>query len=212
MIIGAIMCAPLPGRTTDTCGSVLFHSDPARISVPFGNFRMIRSAGKITQYLRAHDAMSISLYTDRDNRRDGYISGAGLDRTGYIRLNPPAMGQGEFIMSVMDVLTFGDSSDRSGIPFPGLDGFHRLTGSSGTSVRKRGTGLRIIAEKAGGGTVYTLDIDYLKASCTIKITKADPGLWEKAAHFPVVVAETEDTKILGLIRKYFFLYRESLKK
>jgi len=190
---------------------ILFPDDLSLADVPFGTYSFLRSKGNITQLLVSDNLSSLTLYTDRWNKKDGEIKAASFSRVGLLRRTAPPLSQGDFKARIEDALVFGNREAESTEPFPGLDEFTSAVNGSTADMKKKGSVITVrkpIINKNGGNTESVLVIDPLRHTCTIRVCRGDKGPGTSHCSYPVYIFETGDSHLLGIIRHYYYqLYR-----
>lgn len=195
---------------------VLFPEDPARIVIPYGRFRAIRSTGSVTQLLISERYSLLTIYTDRENGRDSGITASAVQRIGSVRLAAAPLDQGEFIISTTDLLLRGDTSPRSDLPFPGLEGFHRsMESRSGALVEKRGPQIRVTVPMPAGekGIIqYRLTLNARERTCVIRIVLNRGDAGGPLHCYPVRIVESGDRHLGRIIREQYYRFLPAVRR
>jgi hypothetical protein len=189
---------------------VLFDADPSRIAIPYGSFRMLRSTGSVTQLLVSERYSLLTIYTDRENSRDGAITASAVERIQSVRVTPRPLDQGEFIIRTVDLLLRGDTAPSGDLPFPGLEAFYRsLEGPGKVLLQMRGAQVRVTVPMTGterGIIEYRLTLSAREGTCVIRILQKRAATGETLHLYPVRIVETGDRHLMRIIREQYYRF------
>ncbi len=101
-------------------GTPLLHYRVQDNILPDGEYVFVRSFRNVTQILIVSERKFV-LYTDRENDRNSDIFVSAYSLIGRVILSEPSINQHEFDMKIDKILSKGDMSSSSSIPFHGAD-------------------------------------------------------------------------------------------
>jgi len=118
-----LTAACLDGAGLDSYrGTPLLSTKVEENHLPAGYYSLVRSYRNVTQLVISVNS-KITLYTDRDNRKDSEIFVSSYSLLDMVHLNAPSMQQHEFDIAVENLIKKGDHCNSATRPFPGGDEF-----------------------------------------------------------------------------------------
>jgi len=187
----------------------LFNYNVQRNRLPFGDYIFIRSYRKVTQILISSDYSLLTIYTDRNNRKHGYIKSSSFQRIGSTVVKPHKINQWEFNQLLETCLTKGDMRPYSSSKYCGpLEIFKSrnrsktyITEQNGEyTVRYRGSEFPQSDIRLGGMDKY------------LSVKRLKDGKGKHNPYYEIFIRESHDPIIKKIIIKILKEIKKSTKR
>jgi hypothetical protein len=170
--------------------------------LPWGDYVMIRSFRETTQIIICRNYYHYTVYTDRNNMKEGDITASGYTELGQIITAPPVPTQHEFDTMLRDYILNGVTSDDR-IMFYGVKYFMDKIGSEKTVIDR--VSEEYIMKVDEGDTVTEIIIDARWKKLVIKRTRGET----EAARCPsVYIDQTLDKTLKRVITEFAYKIRK----
>ncbi|HOP29942.1 MAG TPA: hypothetical protein P5120_10145 [Spirochaetota bacterium] len=170
--------------------------------LPWGDYVMIRSFRETTQIIICRSYYHYTVYTDRNNLKEGDITASGYTELGQIISSPKIPSQFEFDTMLRDYILNGVSSD-AGVMFYGVQYFMDRINSDKTSIHRFSEEYIMKIEEAGILTEITVDARWKKL--VVKRT----GAGTEASRCPsVYIDQTLDKTLKRVITEFAYKIRK----
>jgi len=170
--------------------------------LPWGDYVMIRSFRETTQIIICRNYYHYTIYTDRNNMQEGYITATGYTELGQMITSPPVPSQQEFDTMLRDYILNGISSDKGDI-FYGVKHFIDRIGKDNTVIDRHSEEYIMKIEENGTTTEITVDARWKKL--VIKRTRAET----EASRCPsVYIDQTLDKTLKRVITEFAYKIRK----
>ncbi|MFC1671379.1 hypothetical protein ACFL20_13380 [Spirochaetota bacterium] len=184
----------------------LFYYSAGRNNVPAGNYRLIRSNGKVTQVLELRYSGIIIVYTDLDNSQKGRIKVSAYDRVKCRTIEFKKIRQYELNGIVENILLKGNTKINASHKYAGLESYLEKAKDNRASLTKIGSTFHLSIMK-NKEVASKMTIDFIRRNLIIRNKFTDE------ITYPVIIKETGDPLIYGIIKKYAYeFYRMAKKK
>ncbi|MCP4136289.1 MAG: hypothetical protein GY754_35290 [bacterium] len=184
----------------------LFNYSVIKNNLPYGNYWLLRSSGKVTQVLISKKWKHLTLYTDRDNTKaspifvSAYIRGPAAP---HRHIKGKQIRQDDFNLLVEEILEKGDKHETSTFRYPGLHDFLAAAKKKLVPVSKEGTAYLITLPANSRMSRSKLAIDWRTLSfSTRSYFNRDSHIYAENVQYPIYIEETRDPTVIRLIKSY----------
>lgn len=164
--------------------------------LPWGDYVMIRSFRETTQIIICRNYYHYTVYTDRNNLQEGYITASGYTELGQIITTPPVPSQQEFNTMLRDYIINGVSSE-DGVIFYGVKYFMDKIASDKTIIDRYSEEYIMRIEEEETQTEITVDARWKKL-----VIKRIKGETEASRCPSVYIDQTLDKTLKRVITEF----------
>jgi len=170
--------------------------------LPWGDYVMIRSFRETTQIIICRNYYHYTVYTDRNNLKEGDITAAGYTELGQEISSPAIPSQLEFDTMLRDYILNGVTSDE-GVMFYGVKYFMDKINSEKTAIDRYSEEYIMRIEEEGTLTEITVDARWKKL-----IIKRTGGETEESGCPSVYIDQTLDRILKRVITEFAYKIRK----
>lgn len=175
-------------------------------SLPWGDYAMIRSFRETTQIIICRNHYQVTIYTDRNNLREGDIAATSWSGLDMVVSYPEIPTQLEFDRMLKDYALNGLSSGDK-VMFLGARYYLDKIGSGNTSIDRYAEEYVMRIDEEGSITEITVDARWKKL-----IVKKIRGGTEASRCPSVYIDQTLDKTLRRIITDFAYHIRENRKK
>lgn len=174
--------------------------------LPLGDYVMIRSFRETTQIIISRNHCQVTIYTDRNNLREGDIAATSWSGLDMVVSHPEIPTQLEFDRMLRDYALNGLSAGDK-VMFRGVSYYLDKIGSANTTIDRYAEEYVMRIDEEGALTEITVDARWKKL--VIKKLRGDP----EASRCPsVYIDQTLDKTLRRIITGFAYRIRETGKK
>lgn len=170
--------------------------------LPWGDYVMIRSFRETTQIIICSNYYHYTVYTDRNNLKEGDITASGYTELGQSITSPPVPTQLEFNTMLRDYILNGVTSDE-GVMFYGVKYYMGRINSNRTSIDRYSEEYIMKTVADGAVTEITVDARWKKL-----IIKRTSGETEESGCPSVYIDQTLDKILKRVITEFALKIRK----